>query len=103
MHKEYTEVVVLPLIREEQWRVAVGSTLQSVASGMTVILGSSLALRRSRRHPAASVDGVAVAVESTVLRVRPGSNAEGSADGDLALVKVRTPPMLALVCHDCRM
>ena len=31
-------------------------------------------------------------MESTVLRVRPGSNAEGSADGDLALVKVRMSP-----------
>ena len=58
--------------------------------GMTVVLGSPLALRRMRRHLVVPVDGVAVAVESTVLHAYPGWNAEGAADVGLALVKVRT-------------
>ena len=43
-----------------------------MALGVAVILKSSLALRGLRRRPAAPVDGVAVAVESTVLRASPG-------------------------------
>ena len=43
-----------------------------MASGVAVVLGSSLALRGSCRRPAAPVDGVVVAVESTVLGASPG-------------------------------
>ena len=40
MHGDISEVVVFPRIVGEQWRVAVESTLQSMASGVVVILGS---------------------------------------------------------------
>jgi len=37
---EISEVIVFPRIVGEQWRVAVESTLQSMASGVDVVLGS---------------------------------------------------------------
>ena len=56
-----------PRIVGEQWRVAVGSALQSMASGVAVVLGNHLATRGSRRRPATPVGGVVSSGESTVL------------------------------------
>ena len=90
MYGEISEVVVFSPIVGEQWRVAVGSTLWTMAPGVAVILGSPLAGRGSRRHLVEPVDGMASSVEHTILRVRPRWNAEGSTGCGLALVKVRT-------------
>jgi len=60
------------------------------ASGVAVILGKLLAMRRQRQCPVAPVGGVATSVEHTVLRVHPVWNDEGAANGGLALVKHHT-------------
>ena len=68
MYGEISKVVVSP---PNRGRTVVGCccrALESMASGEAVVLGSPLALQRTRRCPAAPVDGMAVAVESTVLR-----------------------------------
>jgi len=46
------EVVVFPRIAGVQWLSTVESTLWGMASGVAVILGIVLVLRRSRRRPA---------------------------------------------------
>ena len=72
MHGEISKVVVLPRIVGEQCVVAVESSLQSMASGVAVVLGSPLVLRRSRQCPVVSVGGVVAARESTILCAPPG-------------------------------
>ena len=75
MHGKSLELSSSPRIVGEQCLVAVESTLWSTGAygaGRGSHPGSPLALRGSRRRPAAPVDGVVVAVESTILRASPG-------------------------------
>ena len=58
-----------------------------MASGVAVVLLKLLAMRRLRRCPVVPVGRVATSVEHSVLRVQPVWNAEGAANGGLALVK----------------
>jgi len=90
MHEEVTEVVVPPRIWEELWRVAIGSTLQSMASGVTVVLGSFFS------HAGIALASCDSYGRCGVFRGKYGplcltwQSAEGPVDGGLALVKVRT-------------
>jgi len=68
MYGEISEVVVFPPNSGRTVEGCYCRALESMASGEAVVLGSPLALRRMRRRLAAPVDGMAVAVESTVLR-----------------------------------
>jgi hypothetical protein len=75
MHGKSLESSSSPRIVGEQCPVAVESALWSTGgygTGRGSHPGSPLALRGSHRRPAALVDGVVVAVESTVLRASPG-------------------------------
>ena len=75
MHGKSLESSSSPRIMGEQCPVAVESTLWSTGgygTGRGSHPGSPLALRGSHRHLVAPVDGVVVAVESTVLRASPG-------------------------------
>ena len=63
---EISEVVVFPRIVGEQWRVAVESTLQSMASGVVVVLASPSTASRACLCPVTPVDGVAVTAECVV-------------------------------------
>ena len=75
MHGKSLESSSCLRIVGEQCPVAVEITLWRIGGygvGRGSRLGSPLALRGSCRRPAAPVDGVVVAVESTVLRASPG-------------------------------
>jgi len=74
--------------------------LESVAPGVAVVLRGSLVLQRSRRRPGDSCGrrgGCCGRYRPPCLSWR---SAEGSADGGLDLVKIRTPPKGC--AHACR-
>ena len=67
MYGENAEVVVFPPNRGRTVDSRYCCVLESMASGVALVLGSPLAMQRSRRRHAAPVSGMAVTVESTVL------------------------------------
>ena len=52
MHRGSWKSSSFPRIARVQWSSTVGSTLWGMVSGVAVVLGIVLVLRRSRRHPA---------------------------------------------------